>query len=190
MHSPIDRSCRRRAVGRGRSPALFKLLPIRSLSREAAFKYGARLLMRILYVSSVYKPAYVYGGPARSVPSLCEGLAESGVGIEVSTTNAHRRTRLDVPLNRRLEVDGVPVTYFPIVGERYFYAPALVEAARQTVQRFDLVEIDALFSALFEPVAAVCRRAGVPYVVPPRGQLLPWALQEKCWKKMFYLRLA
>jgi len=145
--------------------------------------------MRVLYISSVYKPAYVYGGPARSVPSLCEGLAESGADIEVLTTNAHRRTRLGVPLNRRLEVDGVPVTYFPIVGERYFYAPALVEAARQKVQRFDLVEIDALFSALFEPVAAVCRRAGIPYVVPPRGQLLPWALQEKRWKKMLYLKL-
>src|SRR5437879_4703541 len=146
--------------------------------------------MRVLYICSVYKPAYVYGGPARSVPSLCEGLAESGADIEVLTTNAHRRTRLDVPLNRRLEVDGVPVTYFPIVGERYFYAPALVEAARQQVERFDMVEIDALFSALFEPVAAVCRRAGIPYVVPPRGQLLPWALQEKRWKKMLYLRLA
>jgi len=65
----------------------------------------------------------------------------------------------------------------------------LVEAARQKVQRFDLVEIDALFSALFEPVAAVCRRAGIPYVVPPRGQLLPWALREKRWKKMLYLKL-
>src|SRR5260370_7705676 len=146
--------------------------------------------MRVLYISSVYKPAYVYGGPARSVPSLGEGLAEAGADIEVLTTNAHRRTRLDVPLNRRLEVDGVSVTYFPIVGERYFHAPALVEAARQKVQRFDLVEIDALFSALFEPVAAVCRKAGIPYVVPPRGQLLPWALQEKRWKKMLYLRLA
>ena len=61
--------------------------------------------MRVLYISSVYKPAYVYGGPARSVPSLCEGLAESGADIEVLTTNAHRRTRLDVPLNRRLEVE-------------------------------------------------------------------------------------
>ena len=125
--------------------------------------------MRVLYISSVYKPAYVYGGPARSVPSLCEGLAESGADIEVLTTNAHRRTRLDVPLNRRLEVDGVPVTYFPIVGERYFHAPALVDAVRDQIHRFDIVEIDALFSSLLEPVARVCREAGAPYVVPPRG---------------------
>jgi len=127
--------------------------------------------MRVLYISSVYKPAYVYGGPARSVPSLCEGLAESGADIEVLTTNAHRRTRLDVPLNRRLEVDGVPVTYFPIVGERYFHAPALVEAARRQVQGFDMVEIDALFSALFEPVAA---SAG------GRGFLMSFHLEASC----------
>ena len=147
-------------------------------------------MMRVLYISSVYKPAYVYGGPARSVPSLCEGLAEAGAGIEVFTTNANRRERLRVPLGRPVTVDGVPVTYFPVSSERYFRCPPLVEAVRQNLRRFDVVEIDALFSALFEPVAAACRAAGAPYVVPPRGQLLPWALREKRWKKRLYLRLA
>jgi glycosyltransferase involved in cell wall biosynthesis len=146
--------------------------------------------MRILYVSSVYKPAYVYGGPARSVPALCEGLAENGAGIEVFTTDANRRERLDVPLARPIVVDGVPVTYFPVVSERYFYAPALVEAVRRHIHRFDVVEIDGLFSSLLEPVAALCRKTGVPYLVPPRGQLLPGALQLKRWKKQLYLRLA
>jgi glycosyltransferase involved in cell wall biosynthesis len=146
--------------------------------------------MRLLYISSVYKPAYVYGGPSRSVPSLCEGLAETGVDVEVFTTNANRDERLDVPLGRSTFVDGVPVTYFPVVRERYFHTPALVDAVRDQIHRFDIVEIDALFSSLLEPVARVCRKAGAPYVVPPRGQLLPWALREKRWKKSLYLRLA
>jgi len=148
------------------------------------------LLMRVLYISSVYKPAYVYGGPARSVPALCEGLAESGAGIEVFTTNANGRARLNVALERRLVVDGVAVTYFPLRHERYLYAPALLDALRQQVRRFDVVAIDALFSGLFEPAASICREAAVPYIVPPRGQLLPWALREKRWKKMLYLNLA
>ena len=146
--------------------------------------------MRVLYVSSVYKPAYVYGGPARSVPALCEGLAEAGAGIEVFTTDANRHARLDVPLGNPVLVDGVPVTYFRVVSERYFYAPALIEAVRRHVHKFDVVEIDALFSSLMEPVASLCRNAGIPYVVPPRGQLLPGALREKRWKKQLYLRLA
>ena len=128
--------------------------------------------MRLLYVSSVYKPAYVCGGPARSVPSLCEGLAEAGAGIDVFTTDANGRERLDVPLGKPVLVDGVPVTYFPVVSERYFYAPALVEAVRRQVHQFDVVEIDALFSSLLDPVASVCRKAEIPYLIPPRGQLL------------------
>jgi glycosyltransferase involved in cell wall biosynthesis len=146
--------------------------------------------MRLLYIASVYKPAYVYGGPARSIPSLCEGLAEVGAAVEVFTTNANRGQRLDVPLSRRVAVDGVPVTYFPVVSEHYFYAPALIETVRHQIHKFDVVEIDALFGSLLEPVAAICRKAGIPYLVPPHGQLLPGALLEKRWKKRFYLKLA
>src|SRR5260370_26071200 len=104
--------------------------------------------MRVLYISSVYKPAYAYGGPARSVQSLCEALAEAGGGIEVFTTDANRGERLGVPLARPITVDGVPVTYFPVVSERYFHAPALVQAVRHQIHKFDVVEIDALFSSL------------------------------------------
>ena len=146
--------------------------------------------MRVLYVSSVYKPAYVYGGPARSVPSLCEGLAEAGASIEVFTTNANRGERLDVPAGRPIDVCGVPVTYFPVVNERYFYVPDLVEAVRRQICNYDIVEIDALFSSMLDPVASICRKSAVPYLVPPRGQLLPGALQEKRWKKRVYLKLA
>src|SRR5439155_13147083 len=113
--------------------------------RQVALEHGARLLMRVLYVSSVYKPAYVYGGPARSVPSLCESLAEAGAGIEVFTTDANRGERLAVPLAKPILVDGVPVTYFPIVSERYFYSPALVQGVSHQIHKFDVVEIDALF---------------------------------------------
>jgi glycosyltransferase involved in cell wall biosynthesis len=147
-------------------------------------------MMRILYVSSVYKPAYVYGGPARSVPLLCEALAKAGAGVEVLTTDANRRRRLDVPLATPIDVDGVLVTYFPVVNERYFYTPALLDALRRRIHQFDVVELDTLFSALHEPAAAICRKAGVPYVAPPRGQLMPAALREKRWKKRIYLKLA
>jgi glycosyltransferase involved in cell wall biosynthesis len=147
-------------------------------------------MMRVLYVSSVYKPAYVYGGPARSVPLLCEALATAGAGVEVLTTDANRPRRLDVPLATPIDVDGVPVTYFPVVSERYFYAPSLLEALRRRIHQFDVAELDTLFSALHEPAAAICRKAGVPYVAPPRGQLMPAALLEKRWKKRIYLKLA
>ena len=39
-------------------------------------------------------------------------------------------------------------------------------------------------------IASICRKAEIPYLIPPRGQLLPGALLEKPWKKRLYLRLA
>jgi len=49
--------------------------------------------LRILHISAIYAPAYVYGGPARSVPLLCEALARVGAAVTVLTTNANGRPR-------------------------------------------------------------------------------------------------
>ena len=45
--------------------------------------------MRILCATGYYKPAYVYGGPVKSVATLCEGLARLGNQVTVFTTNAN-----------------------------------------------------------------------------------------------------
>jgi len=146
--------------------------------------------MRVLYVSSVYKPAYAYGGPARSVPSLCEGLAEAGAGIEVFTTDANRGERLSVPLARAVAVDGVPVTYFRLSANVTFILRPSCKLSRHQIRKFDVVEIDALFSSMLERSPPFAARWGIPYLIPPRGQLLHGALLEKRWKKRLYLKLA
>ena len=147
--------------------------------------------MRILYVCPYYKPAYVYGGPVQSISSLCEGLIHVGATLVVFTTEANGAGRLAVPLQQPIDIDGVPVWYFPLSlnGLSFFYSPSLAKAIRGRVLDFDLVVIDSLWGHALRSTAAACICFQVPYVIPARGQLNPWALRKKRLKKGIYLKV-
>ena len=51
------------------------------------------------------------------------------------------------------------------------------------VNEFDLVHIHGIWSWKLHRVAVMCRKAGVPYVIAPRGMLEPWSLKQKGLKK-------
>jgi glycosyltransferase involved in cell wall biosynthesis len=146
--------------------------------------------LRVLYVTGYYKPAFVYGGPVLSTAGLCEGLVEADCDVTVLTTNANGSGLLDVPLGEAVNIDGVPVWYFPLAcGKSYFYSPMLARALKEMVADYDLAVLDALWGHGLSVGSKACQRAGVPYVVPLRGQLLPWALKQKRLKKWLYLAL-
>ena len=140
-------------------------------------------------MTSVYKPAYVYGGLARCIPALCEAMARADADVTVFTTNANGSSRLNVPVGRTLDIDGVRVRYFPLARNAFFYSPALASACREHVSEFEIVTIDSLFGHALGPASRACTSARVPYVVPLHGQLLPWSLRRKRWKKRLYLSL-
>jgi glycosyltransferase involved in cell wall biosynthesis len=150
-----------------------------------------RLPIRILYVCPYYKPAYVYGGPVRCFSNSCEGLVELGVQVTVFTTNANGSSTLDVPLQQPMDINGVTVWYFPLTfnGLSFFYSRPLAEAVRCQVSNYDLVVNTALYGHSLIPTAKACTNACVPYVIPPHGQLFPWAMEEKRLKKKIYLEL-
>jgi len=146
--------------------------------------------LRIVVVVPYYKPAYIYGGPVRSISSLLEALARLGVRITVLTTNANGSGRLNVALGEPVDVDGLEVWYFPLaVKGSFFYSPALARACSARMADFDLAVLEALWGHALGPAVAACNRARVPYIVPLRGQLLPWALRQKYLKKRVYLAL-
>lgn len=146
--------------------------------------------MRIGVVTGYYKPAYGYGGPARSIPAMCEALAQLGAQVTVFTTNANRPARLEVPLRQPLNVDGVTVWYFPLsLDGQFFYSRALAQACRERLGEFDLAVLELLWAQAMGPAGRACIRAGVPYVVPLRGQLQPWSRKHKFWKKWLYFNL-
>ena len=51
------------------------------------------------------------------------------------------------------------------------------------LRQFDLIHIHGIWSWMLHKVAVMCRKAGVPYVIAPRGMLEPWSLKQKWLKK-------
>ncbi|MBO7720823.1 MAG: glycosyltransferase [Kiritimatiellae bacterium] len=58
-----------------------------------------------------------------------------------------------------------------------------VRRAECAVEGWDIVHIHGLWDYRLHKVAAACRKAGVPYVISPRGMLEPWSLGRKRLKK-------
>ena len=150
--------------------------------------------MRILCVTPFYKPAYVYGGPARSVPALCEAMVNIGASVAVFTTNAYGSHEiLGVPTFETVLVDGVEVVYYPrsvLIARAYpFYSPLLQKACESTIINFDLVYIAGSWTHPVHSTASCAYKNRVPYVISPRGSFMNWAMNEKKLKKHVYLEL-
>jgi glycosyltransferase involved in cell wall biosynthesis len=149
--------------------------------------------MHILMMNASYKPAYVYGGPIHSMALLCEGLLHAGAQVTVLTTNAGGRQPLDVPLRTPLLVDGVSVTYFPAwynpLEHSFYYAPELTQAALRLAPSADILVVNTVFNHAAYAAYTAARRSRTPYVIVPRGQLMPWSLRTKSLKKVLYMRL-
>jgi glycosyltransferase involved in cell wall biosynthesis len=148
--------------------------------------------MRILTIVSFYKPAYVYGGPVKSISAMCEALAGLGQEMTVLTTNANGAQRLDVPLGEPVNINGVAVFYYPVAPgfpSSYFYSPELLNAFRKQIQNHDIAVLETFLTHAMLPSVKMCSRYNIPSVVPTRGQLLPWALHHKRWKKVIYMSL-
>lgn len=137
--------------------------------------------MRLLVVTPFYKPAFVYGGPARSIPSLCEGFAQLQTEVTVFTTNANGKQSLAVEPRKEIDVDGVKVHYFlrDLPGS-YFISSQLARACYRQTSYFDLVYVVSTWGFPFMPACDAARRANVPYVVSPRT-----AFMHDTWKSMF-----
>lgn len=150
--------------------------------------------MKILCIVGYYKPAYVYGGPVKSVSSLCEGLAGIGNEVSVITTNANGNNKfLDVNPEQRTLIDGVQVCYYPVVWPfaRWipFYSPAMGRACRKIISEFDVVYLPGTWTYAMLVGARTAQQAGVPYVVSPRGSFMTFSMQQKRLKKRIYLEL-
>ncbi|RRR78422.1 MAG: glycosyltransferase [Candidatus Viridilinea halotolerans] len=148
-------------------------------------------LMHILFVTGYYKPAYVYGGPTKSLATLCAGLVTHGAHVTVFTTNANGRQRLDVPLGTPVMVDGVAVSYFPLCyqGLGFFYAPAMAQSLPDQIARSDLVVIESIWGYQLLLAARQCLKQRKPYIIAVRGQLFAWSLRHQRLKKKLYLHL-
>ena len=112
--------------------------------------------MRVLHV--VPRMAREAGGPARSVQGLVAELCKRGIDAWIW------------PLDHASPW---------IRGVRKFNQTI----SNQTIKQFDLVHIHGIWDWRLHKVAVLCRKAGVRYVIAPRGMLEPWSLKQKALKK-------
>jgi glycosyltransferase involved in cell wall biosynthesis len=148
--------------------------------------------VKILHVVPTYLPAWRHGGPILAVHGLCKALAARGHEVTVLTTDVHGEGRLDVPLARPVGIDGVEVRYFPVRSlRRLYWAPGLAGAAREEIARFDAVHLHSVFLWPTSAVARAAERADVPYILSPRGMLVPELIRERGrWRKLAWMALA
>ncbi len=141
-----------------------------------------------------YLPAWRHGGPIRAVHGLTRSLVARGHEVEVFTTDIHGPGRLDVPVGVPIDLDGVAVRYFPVSKlRRLSYAPAMRTALRD-IARFDAVHLHSVFLWPTLAAARAAERAGVPWIVAPRGMLVPeliaarGRLRKALWLRLFERR--
>jgi glycosyltransferase involved in cell wall biosynthesis len=143
--------------------------------------------MKILHVTPSYEPAWHLGGVVRSVSQLCGGLAALGHEVTVFTTDSGGDQRMEVPVNRPVEVGGVEVWYFRTeISLRYYYSPDLRKACLQRIKDFDLLHLTSFWGYPEIPAVSEAGRRRVPYVVSTRGTFLKYSMSQKAWKKWPY----
>lgn len=139
--------------------------------------------MRVIHICAYYAPAYVYGGPVRSIHALCMAQQAAGMSVQVFTTTANGRTRLEPAPDGR-EVDKIRVRYFELSPPaRLLGARDLAPALARAVDEVGVVHIHGLFNRTVWDAAAVLHAANKPYVLSPRGMLEPPALAHHRWRK-------
>lgn len=147
--------------------------------------------MRILHVVPTYWPAVRYGGPIRSVHALARELAGRGHGVHVYTTNVDGDGESAALVGKAVIVDGVQVTYFTSRQlRRLYWSPAMGAALQTTIHSFDVVHLHSVFLWPTWAAARASRRSGVPYVLAPRGMLVPELVRRKSrWAKTAWIAL-
>jgi len=136
--------------------------------------------VKLLHVTASYLPATRYGGTIVSVHGLCRALAARGHDVHVFTTSVDGPSDSPVPHGQAVSLDGVQVWYFrSAILRRLYYAPAMATAARARMREFDAVHSHAVYLWPGWAMTRHARRAGVPYVISPRGMLEKSLIEQK-----------
>jgi glycosyltransferase involved in cell wall biosynthesis len=127
----------------------------------------------MLHVIPSYLPAVRYGGPIFATHGLCKALAARGHEVQIFTTNIDGPGNSPVPFGVPVNLEGVEVRYFscPLL-RRLYWAPALGHALESEIGKFDLVHLHSVFLWPTWAAARAARKAGIPYVLSPRGMLV------------------
>jgi glycosyltransferase involved in cell wall biosynthesis len=149
------------------------------------------MTVRVVHVCAYFAPAFVYGGPPRSVLALCLAQRDAGADVRVVTTSANGDGEVSEELIARGEYEGIPVRYCNRAWPRsIFYAPSLSSVVATELRDADVMHVHGLWNAAVWSAVAAARHHQRPYVLSPRGMLAPAALAHNGWRKRLVYPLA
>ena len=142
------------------------------------------MTVRVVHVCAYFAPAFVYGGPPRSVLALCRAQRDAGADVRVVTTTANGDGEVSEEFIARGEYEGIPVRYCRRAWPRsIFYAPSFAGVVESELRDADILHIHGLWNAAVWSAASAARHHRRPYVLSPRGMLAPAALAHDAWRK-------
>ena len=151
--------------------------------------------LRILHVVPTYLPATRYGGPIVSVHGLACAQAALGADVSVLTTSVDGDNDSNVAHGQACMLDGVKVWYFrPRWFRRLYFSWAMRQWLQANITAFDVVHLHSVFLFPTNMAARLCSAAGIPYVIAPRGMLVPELISGKrrflktAWIRLFERR--
>jgi glycosyltransferase involved in cell wall biosynthesis len=146
--------------------------------------YSRGSWVRVLHICPYMHPSA--GGPPVVVERLCSLMPSEGWDTAVITTSLHcddDGENLQSSLRQRLDVKVLPISA-PRALKR---ANRAVEMIDKAVQQADIIHLHTLWHPLNTIARKACQRHGRKYALMPHGMLDPYSLQQKRWRKRYYL---
>lgn len=144
--------------------------------------------MKICLVSSSFYPATFYGGPISATWDLSKKLAEKGIEVYVSTTNANGSKKLDVECNKYLKKEeNVFVKYYneQIINK---LSLSFIFGIWSDIKKSDVVYIQYIFHYTSVFALFFSWILGKKRLVCPRGSFSEWGMNYKMkWLKKIWV---
>lgn len=131
-----------------------------------------------------------FGGPSRTVPALCDVLAQEIEWVGLASNDLVGATTPVIrPANPRVDLQLVRATYIP--GVRALWAPGFSAQLVRLISRnrVSIVHDHGIWHLTNHAVARAAAKSSIPRVVSPRGMLMSWSLGKSRRRKALTMKL-
>lgn len=143
--------------------------------------------MRLLHVVMGYYPDEKFGGPAKSVEALVQGLRKQNHETTVCTANLISQSKKTGSKSLIRNVRGINVIYFnaySLGSYGFTFMPSVIPFLFRSLCEYDLVHIHGYRNFLAVSFSIGARFLNIPYLIQPEGTL-PRLIQRYRLKQWF-----